>query len=369
MRRRIVVLGPLPPPFGGVSLHIVRFLELLKSEGIRATAQPYTGTTRTDRGGKIGQAARMLAGIYSRGWPGRGDVLHIHYGGLGYFLALAPLLALTPARKVITFHSVRVLQDLEGRPAAVRRLALSLLDRFSLFVAVRREIGDDLRTLGLQGPAITVMPAFLPPAPAEQDAARLPAEVAAELVAAQAAGHIQVCCGAYYLGKGYGHEDIYGVESLVSALGRCGETGGRGLDLWVLVSNTPQSRDQVQALEAVQAAAARLPGCRLHLHFGLPLLPVMSRCSGFLRPSREDGDSVAIREALALGMPVLASDVVARPAGVQVYPVAGGLSEALGAFLETLEPVAPGTVRAIQNPDAERYRSFVLEVMGQGAAR
>lgn len=369
MRRRIVVLGPLPPPFGGVSLHIVRFLELLKSEGIRAVARPYTGTTRTDRAGKIAQAARMLAGIYTRGWAGRGDVLHIHYGGLGYFLALTPLVALTPARKVITFHSVRVLQDLDKSPARVRRLALRLLGRFSLFVAVRREIGDDLRTLGLKGPAITVMPAFLPPAPAEQDVARLPSDVAAELEAAQEAGRIQICCGAYYLGKGYGHEDIYGVESLVAALGQGEGPDGHDLDLWVLVSNTPQSREQVQAMETVQAAAARLPRCRLHLHFGLPLLPVMSRCCGFLRPSREDGDSVAIREALALGMPVLASDVVARPAGVQVYHGAEGLPEALAAFIRTLEPVAPGTVRAIRNPDADRYRSFVLEVMGDGAAR
>ncbi len=364
MRRRIVVMGPLPPPFGGVSLHIVRFLELLKSEGIRASARPYTGTTRTDRRGKLAQAARMLARIYTGGWAGPDDVLHIHYGGLGYFLALTPLLALTRARKVITFHSVRVLQDLEGRPAWVRRLTLALLDRFSLFVAVRREIGDDLRTLGLQGPAITVMPAFLPPAPAEQDITRLPAEVGDELVAAQAAGRIQVCCGAYYLGKGYGHEDIYGVENLVAALGRRANPGERGLDLWVLVSNTPQTREQVLAEEAIRAAGAALSGCRLHLHFGLPLLPVMSRCSGFLRPSREDGDSVAIREAMALGMLVLASDVVARPAGVQTYPVEGGLAPALELFLGSLEPVAPGSVRGIHSADAGRYRSFVHEVMG-----
>lgn len=368
MKRQIVVLGPLPPPFGGVSLHIVRFLELLKSEGIPASARPYTGTTCSGRMRKAAQASRMLGAIYARGLPGRGAVLHVHYGGLGYFLALAPLLALSPARKVITFHSVRVLQDLDGRSAWLRRLVLALLNRFELFVAVRAEIGDELRTLGLDGPSITVMPAFLPPAPAEQDMERLPAEIARALASAQAAGHIQICCGAYNLGPGYGHEDIYGVESLLAAL-RHSCVPGRVHDLWVLVSNQPQNSAQARAESAIRAAAADLTDVSLHLHFGLPMIPVMSRCSGFVRPSREDGDSVAIREALSLGMPVLASDVVARPQGVRVYPMATGLPLAMGRFLAELEPVPAGAVRPIHVAEPERYRAFVGEVLGSVAAR
>ena len=34
MPRHIDVLGPLPPPFGGVSVHIVRFLELVRGRGL-----------------------------------------------------------------------------------------------------------------------------------------------------------------------------------------------------------------------------------------------------------------------------------------------------------------------------------------------
>lgn len=369
MARRIVVLGPLPPPFGGVSLHIVRFLELLKAEGVAARALPYTGITRRGRAAKVLQAAKMLLAINLRAWSPSGAVLHIHYGGLGYFLALTPLLAISRARKVITFHSVRVLQDLERRPGWVRRFALSLLDRFALFVAVRGEIGDALRTLGLDGPEVTVMPAFLPPAPAEQDLSRLPPAMAADLVAAQNAGRIQICCGAYYLGPGYGHDDIYGVERLLGALGGCASLPQGGLDLWVLVSNRPQSTEQLRAEAAVLAAAAGLATVRLHLHFGRPLMPVMSRCSGFVRPSSEDGDSVAIREALALGLPVLASDVVARPPGVRVYPSGSGLPRALESFLAALTPTPPGGARPIQAPDAELYRGFVEVVCGRAAAR
>lgn len=369
MRRRILVLGPLPPPYGGVSLHIVRFLQLLESEGVDARAQSYTGTTAGGRMGKALQAAWMLAGIYAGGPVGRHAVIHVHYGGLGYFLALAPLLATTRARKVITFHSVRVLQDLESRPAWVRNWTLRLLAGCALFVAVRAEIGDALRTLGLGKPKIAVMPAFLPPAKVEQDLGRLPAVVSQELQEGQRSGRLQVCCAAYNLGPGYGHDDIYGIEALLGALSALDQPGLPALDLWVLVSNQPQTESQRRAAAAVHAMASRLTGARLHLYYGLPLLPVMSRCAGFLRPSREDGDSVAIREALALGMPVLASDVVMRPAGVQTYPAARGLQEALGPFLAGLTPVPPDSVRGIADSEGDRYREFVSEVLGDVSAR
>ncbi len=367
----VLVLGPVPPPFGGVSLHIVRFMELLARQGVDARAVRYTGTTRRGRIGKLRQVAGMVLGVYLSAPLGRRDVLHLHYGGMGYFLALAPLLALTPARKAVTFHSVRVIQDLEGSPAWIRSLAIRLLGDFDLFVAVRSEIGEQLRALGLSRPAITVMPAFLPPAPAERDLGRLPPDVAAPLESAQAEHRLQVCCAAYYLGQGYGHEDIYGVESLLATWAAENPADGRPCDLWVLVSNRPETAAQKEAESAIRAHAERIPGFRLHLQYGLPLIPVMARCSGFLRPSREDGDSVAIREALGMGVPVLASDVVARPAGVATFALGatGAFAAALRDFLQPLAPTEPGACHAILDSESDRFREFVATVVGQSSAR
>lgn len=368
MRRKILVLGPLPPPFGGVSLHIVRFLELLKSEGVRAAAYPYTGTTRAGRLAKALEAAHMVATIYLRVRTGSDTVLHVHYGGLGYFLALAPLLATSRARLVVTFHSVRVLQDLERAPDRVRRLVMGLLARFALFVAVRAEIGEALRETGLSGPEITVMPAFLPPSPAEMMLDRLPPEVAGALTAAHDAGELQVCCAAYNLGRGYGHDDIYGIEALLAALANRRSPSARRLHLWVLVSNPPHGQEQLMAQSRIMGLAQGISQFTLHLHYGLPLTPVMCRTSAFLRPSREDGDSVAIREALALGVPVLASSVVNRPVGVETCS-SEDLSEALGPFLDQLAPLTAGQIQTPGRIVEGVYREFVGKVLGETAAK
>lgn len=61
-----------------------------------------------------------------------------------------------------------------------------------------------------------------------------------------------------------------------------------------------------------------------HVHFTGPLpnevvRAVMSHLSVFLRPTYFDGDSLSVREALAQGLPVIASDTGFRPPGVLLF--------------------------------------------------
>src|SRR5205814_3643851 len=60
-------------------------------------------------------------------------------------------------------------------------------------------------------------------------------------------------------------------------------------------------------------------------------LAVMGRLDVFVRPTYFDGDASSVREALALGVPVVASDTDFRPEGVVVFRRGdvGALSDAL----------------------------------------
>jgi hypothetical protein len=48
-------------------------------------------------------------------------------------------------------------------------------------------------------------------------------------------------------------------------------------------------------------------------------LPVLAEASVLIRPTATDGDANSIREALSLGIPVVASDVVTRPKGCLLH--------------------------------------------------
>jgi glycosyltransferase involved in cell wall biosynthesis len=49
-------------------------------------------------------------------------------------------------------------------------------------------------------------------------------------------------------------------------------------------------------------------------------LSLMSVSDVFVRPTLADGDSTSVREALSLGVPVVASDIGTRPAGAILFP-------------------------------------------------
>jgi glycogen synthase len=60
-------------------------------------------------------------------------------------------------------------------------------------------------------------------------------------------------------------------------------------------------------------------------------LALMSVSDVFLRPTLEDGDSISVREALSLGVPVVASRVGTRPAGAILFHP-GDVEDMLGAI-------------------------------------
>lgn len=365
MNRSILVLGPAPPPFGGVSTHIVRFMALVRERGWNATLCPYTGSVAQTKAGKIRDALGMVMGAWKALAAGRSDVVHLHYAGLGYFLAVAPFILMSGSRTALTLHSVRVLQDVEKLPGFLRRGVLGLIDRFDLLVPVRDGIGEELRAGGLSRPEMVVMPAFLPPAVAETDRGRLPAGLAEALARAEADRRLRLCCAAYYLGPGYGHDDIYGVELLLAALAPANGGPDRDVELAVMVSNPPGNDEQRRAEAAVRNAADALPHVRLSLHYGEPMVPVLAACDAFLRPSREDGDSVAVREAMALGVPVLASDVVYRPEGVTLLDITDATTAAAGlaAFTEGLSGEPRGELRIVIDEERREAIDRFLEAL------
>ena len=73
-------------------------------------------------------------------------------------------------------------------------------------------------------------------------------------------------------------------------------------------------------------------GSLLVYHNRGELWPLLKACDLMVRPTLTDGDANSIREALHFGVPVVASDCVKRPAGVEVF--SSGNLEALVAAVD-----------------------------------
>src|SRR5207302_955667 len=101
-------------------------------------------------------------------------------------------------------------------------------------------------------------------------------------------------------------------------------------------------------------------------------LAVMAACDVFVRPTLADGDSVSVREALALGRRVVATSVGHRPAEVRLVPPgdAAALAEALVASsMETgAQPMhnEDGTVTVTFNGEIYNHLGLREELIAKG---
>jgi glycosyltransferase involved in cell wall biosynthesis len=146
---------------------------------------------------------------------------------------------------------------------------------------------------------------------------------------------------------------IYGVDLLLPAFAALrARHPGAGLVLFGLGSDDPAlRREGVLGLGEIPHAGA---------------LGVLREADVFVRPTRADGDAVTVREALALGRRVVASDVGHRPAGCLLFPA--GDASALAARLADACAAPPPRAAAPAADPLEALLAAYRELSGDAPA-
>lgn len=295
----IVLLGPLPPPHGGVSVHLNRL-----------TAGLQCGVKLVKVESEQGEKESFLSFAWRVLRASRRGILHSHVHNpwtlwlLGWRHAiLGPTL--------VTVHNERVPSWVASLSVWKRLIVLSGLRRVGHFVAVSEAVRVGLIALGVPDERITVLAAFLPPSRLVWESEVLP-----EGVAAFVATHSPlVSMNAYHLSNLDGIP-LYGADMGVELLRGLRMTlPDAGLVLYVA---TDPSGTEVDALQS-RIAEAGLGDHFLVISGSKPFGPLLVQANAYVRPTSTDGDSVSVREALCLGIPVVASDACIRPSGTHVF--------------------------------------------------
>lgn len=217
---------------------------------------------------------------------------------------------------VLTLHSGMVPGYLYNSPGWRRRLAALTCSLYGQIVCVSPEIRDALLSLGVESQRIEVLPAFMGTSCAE--ASPDPA------LLAWIAGHEPLFSTVLFF------RPEYGFNLLIECLARLSRVHP-SLGCLVMGSGEQRAAAERRVREAGLEQNVLLLGDVDHEK----CLKLMSACDAFLRPTFEDGDSISVREALALGVPVVASRVGVRPAGAILFH-AGDVDEMLAAIASSL---------------------------------
>jgi len=326
---RVLLVGDYPPPYGGIAVHLQHLTRTLPQEGIacrvlnigpnRRLPSPEYDSVRGPR-----EFLRCLI-QYARA----GYLLHLFTNGENRKSWMLTLLVGLAGRTLGTPTVVTITSG--GAPAYLASVGSSLRWMARLAVALpaavvcRTEaIADALRPWRTAN--VSVIPAF--------SLARLrPAERPPEDVIAFALAHGPLLVSVAILRREY---DLPTLLQAFRDLRKQHQAAGL-----VIVGGGPDETRVRELIELWQLGeAVLLTGWVTHE----TCLAIIREADLFVRTTLYDGDASSVREALALGVPVVASRTDFRPAGPTLFTP--GDPEALHAALVESLAVAGGRRRA-----------------------
>lgn len=308
----VVLLGAYPPPIGGNSVHVERLHERLKADRFRSTVIDMYG--RADQqaspadvirigGSAPGLIARLFASV-RRCAP---DIVHVHVSAMRRFIYFWPLLMLVlpvGARKLLSVHSGTFVRDFEGAGPVRKYVLVSCLRCFAGIIVMNADQKRLLVQRGLDEAVISVIPAFLN---AQSGVSNRISSVPMKA--------LQKTAATVVVSSGYGIA-LYGYEYSVQAVARL-RAAGVDCCLWICIYNTIDEA----YIESLVQQASDPDALKVFRNLNADQFSrVLEQGDIYVRGTDRDGDCVAVREAAALGLNVIATDVVPRPDYCALFP-------------------------------------------------
>ncbi len=309
-RKNVILIGPMPPPRGGVSTHLFRLLE---RSGAAEDINLSVFDIRRMRLHKLDMSTRNPFRILRE--LIHAHIIHLHISRkLKLFLAI--MVKSTGKKLVYTHHNSRDLTD------SLTLRTMDKADKIILVLPLMDELPEKLREKCL------VIPAYLPGI----SNGVLPSE----LTEAFSSGTVifSLCYQKKESPLLIDGKDLYGFDLIFDALEIL--AGENTLPEIVLFLADPADAMKTYFRRQINDLNAK-PGLKIvYWNKELDFYAALKHCSVLIRASRSDGDAISIREALNSGISVIASDCVERPEGVMLFATgnAASLAEAMRNFFK-----------------------------------
>ena len=311
---KILLVGPYPPPHGGVSVHVADIERELIAAGV---------TCKVLDSNRASQSRVFCAelGRYAlQGWT-----IHLHTNGHNRNSWLLALLCGMAGKLgggcVLTLHSGLAPEYLSAEFPRRRKLAAFVCSLYTRVICVNTGIRDALDSLGVAKERLDVAPAYI--------GSLLPKASLDPALVSWLSRHQPLFSTALFFRPEYGFELL--LDGLVRLRAKHSSLG-------CIVMGSGEQRTEAESLvhAAGLADSIRMLGDVDHE----TCLSLIAQSDVFLRTTLQDGDSISVREAIAEGVPVVASRVGTRPAGTILFQP-GNVDEMVSAIEQAIDTGKP----------------------------
>ena len=348
---KILITGPVPPPAGGISIHIQRLRHLLLDE----FEVDLIDESQVNKDGIYNIRSLNIFSYFRKVL--KADLLFIHSGNK-LFKKIHIITGRLFAKKIIiTLHGY----------GPKRKQPFSIIDSIVFGLAHKIIIVNAgiAGRVSLPVNKYIVKHAFLPPVMKEETA--LPIAVLTWISDATGNDQTIICANASRLDM-HNNQDLYGLDMSIEVAKRLVQ---KGLPVsFIYTVSSLESGADIFNRNFQLIAALNLQDRFLLINEQLSFVKLIEKSDIVIRPSNADGDALTVREALYLGKMALASDVVERPPGAVIFKTRDmtDLEVKLEMLVQKSRAIKKDNLKTTHTP-AEDLKSFYLNLINTVALK
>lgn len=313
MPHALAILGPIPPPHGGIAVHLERLLPHLDQAGIDFRVYNTAGETAVpDRIVSVASSKKSWFVRYLL--TSREPVVYMLNVKWQAWLATWVLSRLRGVKVVLSLQGEDLRLAFSQAHPLLHRWIVAAFESAERVVVASDPLRDHLSTLGDFADKTEVIPYFIPPVSRPGDEGRV-----SEQIREFCADHDPVLLATGGAVLRDGTTDLYGIDMTLELVDRLRADHPRIGVLWSFLELIGTRWDYYEKMKA----EVERRGLGARWLFSPPqdvFHPVYEMADLLVRPTFTDGDSISIREALHFRLPTVTSDAAPRPEGAVIFP-------------------------------------------------
>ena len=288
--RSLLFLGTLPPPVGGVTIHVMRLIDQLRQEGITCELIDLR------QGGNYKYLLSILQLLGNQN-----SIVHYQLNNWKESAVFSFISWLTGKKFISTIHSFP--QEYKEL-TFFNKIAIKITKLFTIkFIAPSNTIRKKLLQAGINEKKIEIINTFLPPTSAE-----LEEEIPEEILEFVKGKKKIILANAYKLYLNEKGEDVYGLDLCIKA--------SRDLKNVAFIFICPLVGNEDYYQQCMKEIDKNI---FLFVNKKVSLVSLFKIADLFVRPTVSDSFGVSVGEALYCGVPAVASNVCERAKGTVLF--------------------------------------------------
>lgn len=308
---KIGIIGPYPPPYGGISVHIKRMKKYLEQMNIKVNVYDESKKNNEKNVIKIKKYRYFIFKLFFL----KDDLLHFHTVDKRIRMMLG-LYKITGKKVLLTLHGESLNEQLNESNFVVRKLLIYSLKKIDKIICVNPKNREELLKLGFKEGQVEYIPSYINPIEDKEDINNIPVHVNEFMKKTKFLIAANGCV------RFYRSEDLYGFDMLIDLMNKLSNDK---IDAGLLISVLDVQSQRNTEKEYYDGLKAEIRKLNLEDKICLfevqdtEFYPILRESDLFIRPTNTDGFGVSIAEAIYYNVPAVASDVCNRPEGTIIF--------------------------------------------------